>query len=139
MGRIQVVTVRCAVRAAYQRRNVRLDSHDRLAMVPTAGTRSGPSQRDRPYPGRDGALRRPRRVPAAQRKARFNTIGSRWFRPLVRGRGRRSATSTTEQIEVETKRPALGKRRVRNCSLALLGSRLHYAKAIGGRREHLSK
>ena len=43
-------------------------------------------------PGRDGALRRPRRVSAAQLLA-DSAGGLAWFRPLVHGRGPRSARS----------------------------------------------
>src|SRR5688500_3101610 len=43
--------------------------------------------------GRDGALRRPRRVPAAQRGTCWTRGAQGRFRPLVRGRGHRSAMS----------------------------------------------
>jgi hypothetical protein len=44
----QVAMARCAVRVAYQRRNVRRELYDGRNPVPPAGTRAGTSQRDVP-------------------------------------------------------------------------------------------
>jgi arylsulfatase A-like enzyme/cyclophilin family peptidyl-prolyl cis-trans isomerase len=79
----KVGMARCAVRAAYQRRNASLVSRGRTTPVPPAGTRAGTSQRDVPtslrFMGREN--RRPRSITSIGMEFLIPSVPARWLRP----------------------------------------------------------